>query len=57
MSNVYILYELIMVKCYFHLKPALFTIFPLSSCVMDKTKQFISVYCLWIEVIPHRLLL
>lgn len=32
-----------------------FTIFPLSSCWMDEAKQFISVHCFWIEVIPHRL--
>lgn len=29
------------------------TIFPLTSCRMDEAKQFISVYCLWIEVIPN----
>lgn len=30
------------------------TIFPLSSCGMDEAKQFISVHCLGIEVIPYR---
>lgn len=36
-------------------KPTPFTIFPLSSCRMDESKQFISVHCLGIKVIPHRL--
>lgn len=31
----------------------LFTIFPLAGCMMDETKQFISVYRLWIEVVPN----
>lgn len=39
--------------CYSH--TALFTIFPLSSRRMDEAKQFISVYCFGIEVIPYRL--
>lgn len=43
-------------SCVLFIKRSQFTIFPLPSCRMDKTKQFISVYCLWIEVIPYRLL-
>lgn len=38
--------------CYSH--TAQFTIFPLSSRRMDEAKQFISVYCFRIEVIPYR---